>query len=41
MEIWKLKPRTDLIRYAKHKIPLPKIKGAPPFSVDDNLYHFN
>ena len=34
--IWKLKSRTDLIRYAKkHKIPIPKDKkGAPPFSVD-------
>ena len=39
--IWKLKSRTDLIRYAKkNKIPIPKDKkGAPPFSVDDNLYH--
>ncbi|MAV56086.1 MAG: argininosuccinate synthase [Candidatus Pelagibacter sp.] len=39
--IWKLKSRTDLIRYAKkHNIPIPKDKkGAPPFSVDDNLYH--
>ncbi|OUW95257.1 MAG: argininosuccinate synthase [Pelagibacteraceae bacterium TMED237] len=39
--IWKLKSRTDLIKYAKkHKIPVPKDKkGAPPFSVDDNLYH--
>ena len=39
--IWKLKSRTDLIKYAKkHKIPIPKDKkGAPPFSVDDNLYH--
>ena len=39
--IWKLKSRTDLIKYAKkHNIPIPKDKkGAPPFSVDDNLYH--
>jgi len=39
--IWKLKSRTDLIKYAKkNKIPIPKDKkGAPPFSVDDNLYH--
>jgi len=39
--IWKLKSRTDLIKYAKkNKIPTPKDKkGAPPFSVDDNLYH--
>ena len=39
--IWKLKSRTDLIRYAKkHKIQIPKDKkGAPPFSIDDNLFH--
>ena len=39
--IWKLKSRTDLIKYAKkHKISIPKDKrGAPPFSVDDNLFH--
>ena len=39
--IWKLKSRSDLIEYAKkHDIPIPKDKkGAPPFSVDDNLYH--
>ena len=39
--MWKLKSRSDLIRYAKkHNIPIPKDKkGAPPFSVDDNLYH--
>ena len=39
--IWKLKSRTDLINYAKkHGIPIPKDKkGAPPFSVDDNLFH--
>ena len=39
--IWKLKSRTDLINYAKkNKIPVPKDKkGAPPFSVDDNLFH--
>ena len=39
--IWKLKSRTDLINYAKKyhiKIPRDK-KGAPPFSVDDNLFH--
>ena len=39
--VWKLKSRTDLINYAKkHKIIIPKDKkGAPPFSVDDNLFH--
>ncbi len=39
--IWKLKSRTDLINYAKkHGITIPKDKrGAPPFSVDDNLFH--
>ena len=39
--IWNLKSRTDLINYAKkHKILIPKDKkGAPPFSVDDNLFH--
>ena len=39
--IWKLKSRTDLIKYAKkHGIPIPKDKkGAPPFSIDDNLFH--
>jgi len=39
--IWKLNSRTDLIRYAKkNKISIPKDKkGAPPFSVDDNLFH--
>ena len=39
--IWKLNSRTDLIKYAKkHKIAIPKDKkGAPPFSVDDNLFH--
>jgi len=39
--IWKLNSRTDLIKYAKkNKIHIPKDKkGAPPFSVDDNLYH--
>ena len=39
--IWKLKSRTDLINYAKKNgIPIPKDKkGAPPFSVDDNLFH--
>ena len=39
--IWKLNSRTDLVKYAKkNKIPIPKDKkGAPPFSVDDNLFH--
>ena len=39
--IWNLKSRTDLINYAKkNRIPIPKDKkGAPPFSVDDNLFH--
>ena len=39
--IWKLKSRTDLINYAKkHGIDIPNDKkGAPPFSVDDNLFH--
>ena len=39
--IWKLKSRTDLINYAKkYGIPIPKDKkGAPPFSVDVNLFH--
>ena len=39
--IWKLKSRTDLINYAKkYKIKIPKDKkGAPPFSIDDNLFH--
>ena len=39
--IWKLKSRTDLIKYAKkHGIPIPKDKkGESPFSVDDNLFH--
>ena len=38
---WKLQSRADLIRYAKkNKIPIPKDKkGAPPFSVDDNIFH--
>ena len=38
---WKLQSRTDLINYAKkNNIPIPKDrKGAPPFSVDDNLFH--
>ena len=38
---WKFSSRTDLINYAKKKeilIPQDK-KGAPPFSVDDNLFH--
>ena len=39
--IWKLKSRTDLINYAKkNDISIPKDKkGAPPFSIDDNLFH--
>ena len=39
--IWKLKSRTDLINYAKKNgIQIPKDKkGAPPFSIDDNLFH--
>jgi argininosuccinate synthase len=39
--IWKLNSRSDLIRYAKkNKIQIPQDKkGAPPFSIDDNLYH--
>ena len=39
--IWNLKSRTDLINYAKkNNISIPKDKrGAPPFSVDDNLFH--
>ena len=39
--LWKLRSRTDLINYAKnHNITIPKDKkGAPPFSVDDNLFH--
>ena len=39
--IWDLKSRTDLINYAKkHNIAVPKDKrGAPPFSIDDNLFH--
>jgi len=38
---WKFSSRTDLINYAKKKgISVPKDKkGAPPFSVDDNLFH--
>ena len=38
---WKLSSRTDLIKYAKkNRISIPKDKkGAPPFSVDDNLFH--
>jgi len=38
---WKLQSRADLIKYAKkHKIEIPKDKkGAPPFSVDDNIFH--
>ena len=39
--LWKLNSRSDLIRYAKkNRIPIPKDKkGAPPFSIDDNLFH--
>ena len=39
--IWKLKSRSDLINYAKkNNISIPKDKkGAPPFSIDDNLFH--
>ena len=39
--IWNLNSRTDLIKYAKkNKISVTKDKrGAPPFSVDDNLFH--
>jgi len=39
--IWKLNSRSDLIKYAKkNKIPVSKDKkGAPPFSIDDNLFH--
>ena len=38
---WKFSSRTNLISYAKKKgITIPKDKkGAPPFSVDDNLFH--
>ena len=38
---WKLQSRTDLIRYAKkNNIQIPKDKkGAPPFSIDDNIFH--
>ena len=38
---WKLNSRTDLINYAKKKnIQKHKDKKvAPPFSIDDNLYH--
>jgi len=38
---WKFSSRTDLIKYArKNGISIPKDKkGAPPFSVDDNLFH--
>ena len=39
--IWKFRSRTDLISYAKKNgISVPKDKkGAPPFSIDDNLFH--
>ena len=38
---WKLQSRADLIKYAKKNyIPIPKDKkGAPPFSIDDNIFH--
>jgi len=38
---WKFSSRTDLINYAKkNRISITKDKkGAPPFSVDDNLFH--
>ena len=38
---WKLQSRTDLIKYAKkNNIPIPQDKkGAPPFSIDDNIFH--
>jgi len=38
---WNLTSRTDLIKYAKkNNISIPKDKkGAPPFSVDDNIFH--
>lgn len=38
---WKMNSRSDLIKYAtKNGIIVPKDKkGAPPFSVDDNLLH--
>ena len=38
---WKFQSRADLIKYAKkNKIDIPKDKkGAPPFSVDDNIFH--
>ena len=38
---WDLESRADLIKYAKkNKISIPKDrKGAPPFSVDDNIFH--
>jgi len=38
---WKLQSRADLIKYAKkNNISIPKDRrGAPPFSVDDNIFH--
>ena len=38
---WKLQSRTDLIKYAKkNKIPIQRDgRGAPPFSIDDNIFH--
>ncbi len=38
---WNFSSRSNLIKYAKkNNIPVPSDKkGAPPFSVDDNLFH--
>ena len=38
---WKLQSRADLIKYGKkNNILIPKDKkGAPPFSIDDNIFH--
>ena len=38
---WNFTSRSNLIKYAKkNNIPVPSDKkGAPPFSVDDNLFH--
>ena len=38
---WELQSRADLIKYAKkNNISIPKDKkGAPPFSIDDNIFH--
>ena len=40
-KLTKFSSRTDLINYAKKSgIYIPKDKkGAPPFSIDDNLFH--